>query len=74
MRHKKSHVLNKFFLASFLGSLRIMDMETTKRPKVGMVVTVHGVRATIRKVHAVGTVDVETDKGGWFRLTGLMFK
>jgi hypothetical protein len=39
--------------------------------KIGQQVKVYGGWATIRRVHGMGTVDVEDSRGKWFRVTGL---
>lgn len=42
-------------------------------PRVGQTMTVYGKPATIIKVHPFGTVDVRTESGKYFRVTGLPF-
>jgi len=42
-------------------------------PKIGQKITFRGLTATIRRIHAAGTIDVETTSGKWFRISGLAF-
>lgn len=46
----------------------------TARPKVGQIIKdVNGQKAVIVKVHPFGTIDVRTESGRFFRITGLSF-
>lgn len=46
----------------------------TMKITIGSIIKVYGRKAIVRKVHALGTVDVETVDGKWFRVTGLYGK
>lgn len=40
------------------------------KPKVGDLIMVHNIPATVRKLLPFGTIEVETEDGNWFRLSG----
>lgn len=42
-----------------------------QRPRVGQTIKVHGMLATIIKVHPFGTIDCQVTDGRCFRVTGL---
>ena len=45
-----------------------------KKPEVGMYINDPGLgRCLIVRVHAAGTVDIKTEKGGFYRMSGLPF-
>ena len=44
-----------------------------KKPNLGDIITVRGIRGRIVKIHPFGTVDVVTDSGAHYRITGLPF-
>ena len=57
---------------SSVNSTRKNSMNTTK-PTIGQTITVYGQICTIVKVYRLGTVDVVSANGRYYRVTGLSF-
>lgn len=54
--------------------MKIDPKPYAKRPQIGMIVTVYGVKCEIFKIHPHGTIDVVAlDGSRAWRLTGLSF-